>query len=202
MGELENALVGVEIDEQVIDLVDDLLRAGVGAIDLVDDEDGREVRFERFREHVAGLRQRSFGGVDEQNDTVDHLERALNLTAEVGVARRVYDVDLRVLVVDGGVLGEDGDAALFFEVVRIHYAIGHGFVGAEGAGLAEHGVDEGGLAVVDVRDDGDVANGLAHEGAFLFCWRTINLGTINLGKMGRGRSQAGTARYFESTAPA
>jgi hypothetical protein len=37
--------------------------------------------------------------------------------------------------------------------------LGDGFVGTEGAGLAEHGVDEGGLAVVDVGDDGDVADG-------------------------------------------
>ena len=28
----------------------------------------------------------------------------------------------------------------------------------EGAGLAQHGVDEGGLAVIDVGDDGDVAD--------------------------------------------
>ena len=58
------------------------------------------------------------------------------------------------------VLGEDGDAALSFEVVGVHDALGDGFIGAEGAGLAQHGVDEGGLAVVDVGDDGDVADGL------------------------------------------
>ena len=36
-------------------------------------------------------------------------------------------------------------------------------VGAEDAALAQHGVDERGLAVVDVGDDGDVANG-SHAG--------------------------------------
>ena len=158
-GELEDGLVGVEVDEEVVDLVEDFLRTGVGAVDLVDDDDGRELGFERLREHVAGLRQRAFGGVDEQDDAVDHLERALDFAAEVGVAGRVDDVDLGVVVVDRGVLGEDGDAALFFEVVGVHDALGDGFVGAEGAGLAEHGVDERGLAVVDVGDDGDVADG-------------------------------------------
>jgi hypothetical protein len=33
--------------------------------------------------------------------------------------------------------------------------------------LPEHGVDEGGFAVVDVGDDGDVANVLGH-GAYVF----------------------------------
>ena len=39
-----------------------------------------------------------------------------------------------------------------------------GLVGAERAGLAEHRVDEGGLAVVDVGDDGDVAQVVAGAG--------------------------------------
>ncbi len=145
------------------------MRAGVGAVDLVDDEDGCELRFERLREDVAGLRQRAFGGVDEQNDAVDHLEGALDLTAEVGVAGGVDDVDLRLgsagaVVLDRGVFCEDGDAALAFEVVGVHDAFGYGLVRAKCAGLAKHGVDEGGLAVVDVGDDGDVADGLGAGG--------------------------------------
>ena len=36
------------------------------------------------------------------------------------------------------------------------HALDHVLVGAEDAGLPEHGVDQGGLAVVDVGDDGDV----------------------------------------------
>jgi hypothetical protein len=73
------------------------------------------------------------------------------------VAGRVHDVDLDVLVGDGGVLGEDGDAALALEVVGIHHALGHALVVAEGVGLLEQAVHERGLAVVHVRDDGDVA---------------------------------------------
>ena len=158
--ELEHGLVGVEIDEEVVDLVQHFLGAGVGAVDLVDDEDGGELGFEGLGEHVARLRQRAFGGVDEEDDAVDHFEGALDLAAEVGVAGGVDDVDLGVLVVDRRVLGQDGDAALFFEVVGVHDALGDGLVGAEGARLTQHGVDEGGLAVVDVGDDGDVADGL------------------------------------------
>ena len=61
-----------------------------------------------------------------------------------------------------GILGENGDAALAFQVVRVHDALDEFLVGAENAALAQHGVDQSGLAVVDVRDNGDIANVLAH----------------------------------------
>ena len=70
----------------------------------------------------------------------------------------IYDVDLYVVVEDGGVLGQDSDATLALQLVGIHHPLGHYFVGAEGARLAEHGVNQRGLAVVNVSDDGDVAN--------------------------------------------
>jgi hypothetical protein len=56
-----------------------------------------------------------------------------------------------------GVLREDRDALLAFEIPRIEHPLGDVLVLAERAGLPEHGVDERGLAVVDVRHDGDVA---------------------------------------------
>ena len=64
--------------------------------------------------------------------------------------------------VDGAVLGQDGDAALALQVVAVHHALGHLLVVAEGAGLAQQLVDQRGLAVVDVGDDGDVAKFAGH----------------------------------------
>ena len=62
-----------------------------------------------------------------------------------------------VAVVDRGVLGQDGDAALALEVGVVHGALGDALVAAERAALPQQAVHEGGLAVVDVGDDGDVA---------------------------------------------
>ncbi|MNC87941.1 hypothetical protein D3C83_37180 [compost metagenome] len=62
-------------------------------------------------------------------------------------------------VAHGAILGEDGDAALAFEVVRVHHALDQVLVRGEGAGLAQQLVDQRGLAVVDVGDDRDVAYG-------------------------------------------
>ena len=168
--EVELVDVGVEVEEQLLDLVDHLGDAGVGPVDLVDHEDHRQPGLERLAQHEAGLRQRALGGVDQQQHAVDHRQRPLDLAAEVGVARRVDDVDLHVLVAAAvahrGVLGEDRDALLPLEVHRVHDPLVDVLVGAEGAGLPQHLVDERRLAVVDVGDDGDVAEigALEHEG--------------------------------------
>ena len=155
--EADLVLVGVEVEEELLHLVDDFGDAGVAAVDLVHHEDHGKAGLEGLAEHEAGLRQRSLARVDEEEDAVDHGERTLHLTAEVGVPGRVDDVDLHVAVPDGGVLGQDRDALLALQVHRVHDAVGHFLVGPERAGLAQHGVDEGGLAVVDVRDDRDVS---------------------------------------------
>ena len=155
-----------EVHEELVGLVDDLGDAGVAAVGLVDDQDHRHVGVERLAEHEAGLGERALGGVHEQHDAVDHGQAALDLATEVGVAGGVDDVDDHRLaatggtgVVHGGVLREDRDALLALEVTGVHDPLGDalGLVGREGAGLTQHGVDERGLAVVDVGDDGDVA---------------------------------------------
>jgi len=69
----------------------------------------------------------------------------------------VLDAGLLVFPGDGRVLGQDGDAAFLFLVVAVHHALGKHRALGQGAGLLEQLVDEGGLAMVDVGDDGDVA---------------------------------------------
>ena len=114
--EVDLRLVGVEVEEELVDLVHDLLGARVVAVDLVDDEDDGQPRLQRLAEDEARLRQRPLGRVDEQEDAVDHRQPALDLAAEVGVAGRVDDVELHVADADGGVLGEDRDPLLALEV--------------------------------------------------------------------------------------
>ena len=74
------------------------------------------------------------------------------------MSRGVNDVDARALVVDRTVFGEDGDATLALEIVGIHHAFADSFVSSEGARLLEQAVDQRGFAMIDVRDDGDIAD--------------------------------------------
>ena len=80
------------------------------------------------------------------------------------MAGGVDDIDLDPLVADRGVLGEDRDPALALQLVGVHDQ-GPGGVGvAEDMGLLEQAVHEGRLAVIDVRDDRDVADIGANPG--------------------------------------
>ena len=157
-GEVDLRLVGVEVEEQLVDLVDDLVDAGVGTVDLVDDQDHRQPRLQRLAQHEPRLRQRPLAGVDQQQHAVDHRQPALDLAAEVGVAGGVDDVELDPAVADRGVLGQDRDPLLALEVHRVEHPLGHVLVGAEGARLPQQGVHQRRLAVVDVGDDRDVAD--------------------------------------------
>ena len=117
---------------------------------------------EGLAQDEAGLGLGAVVGVDDQEDAVDHAQGALDLAAEIGVAGGVDDVDRLVVPVDGGVLGLDRDALLPLEVHGVHGALLDLLVGAEDPALLEQLVDQGGLPVVDVGDDGDVADVLVH----------------------------------------
>jgi hypothetical protein len=71
-------------------------------------------------------------GIDEQHHTVDHLQHALDLAAEISVTGRVDDVDLHLAITNGGVLRHDRDTALALEIHRVHDAVAHLFVLAKG----------------------------------------------------------------------
>jgi hypothetical protein len=110
------------------------------------------------------LGQRPLGGVDQQQDAVGHAHHPLDLAAEVGVAGRVDDVDLDAVDGHGDVLGEDGDAALALQVVGVEdqavlsaLELVELFL-AKQAGLAQHVIDQRCLAVVNVSNDGYIAN--------------------------------------------
>ena len=158
--EIELVFGGVQIDEQIVDFVQHFLDARIRPVDLVDHQNGWELGFERLHQNVASLRQRAFARVHQQHHAVHDHERALHFAAEIAVAGRVDDVDLHAVVVHAGGLGENGDAALSLQLVGVHHALHRMLVGAEQAALREHGVHQRGFAVIDVRDDGDIANRL------------------------------------------
>ena len=161
---------GVQIQQQLQHLVDDLVDALVGAVDLVDHHDDPVAQLQRTAQHKAGLGHGPLSGVHQQDNAVDHFQDALHLTAEVGMARRVHDVDLGVAVLDGGVLGQNGDATLTLQIVGVHDTLHRLLILPVHATLLEHLVHQRGLAVVHVGDDGYVSQFfvLQRKNPFLF----------------------------------
>ena len=69
----------------------------------------------------------------------------------------IDDVDARILPEDGRHLGQDGDAALPFEIIGIEGALGNALVFAQRSRLLEQPIDQGRLPVVDMSDDCNIA---------------------------------------------
>ena len=61
-----------------------------------------------------------------------------------------------VFIMNGRVFGQDGDATFSFLIVGVHDPFLYLLVGTEYTALLQHSVYQGGLAVVDVSDDGNV----------------------------------------------
>ena len=156
-GAVQLVVGGVQLQQQLQHLVDDLVNALVGTVDLVDDHDDTVAQLQRTAQHEAGLRHGALGGVHQQDNAVDHLQDTLHLAAEVGVARGIHDVDLGVAVLDGGVLGQNGDAALTLQIVGVHDALHRLLILTVYAALLQHLIHQRGLAVVNVGDNGDVS---------------------------------------------
>ena len=55
---------------------------------------------------------------------VKNKDHVANLATEIGVAGSVDDIDMHAFVIHRTVLRQDGDAALFFDVIAVHHALG------------------------------------------------------------------------------
>ena len=163
-GEVQLLVGGLQFHHEVEHLVHHFFGAAAGPVDLVDDYHDAQPQRQRMFEHEARLGHGAFERVDNEQRAVGHVEHALHLAAEVGMAGRVDDVDLHAVVRDGDVLGKDGDAALALLVVGVEHALFHLLVLAEHAGRVQQAIDHRGLAMVNVRDDGDVADVLLFHG--------------------------------------
>ncbi len=154
--EIQLLVASAEAVEQVESLVQHPVRTGALAVYLVDHHDGIQAVGKCFLGDKPCLRHRSLHGVHQQQHRVHHGQYPFDFAAEVGVSGGVHDIDAVILPADGGILGQDGDAALLFQVVGVHDPFHGPKALSQGARLHQQLVHQGGLAVVDVGDDGDI----------------------------------------------
>ena len=154
--EIQLFIACIQIHKQLIDLVNDLVDAGVLFIQLVDEQNRVDALLQRFFEYEARLRHRSLAGIHQQNDRIDGFHNALYLRTEIRVARRIDNVDLDVVVHDRTVLGINGDASFSFDVIAVHDAVHDLFIRPEHAALVEERIHKRGFARVNVCNDGNI----------------------------------------------
>ncbi len=150
--------IGALVDEEIEGLVHHFLGAGGGAVDLVDHDDGFMAFFQCLAQYKTSLRHGAFHCIHQEEHAINHVHDAFHFTTEIGMAGRIDDIDGDAVVLDAGILGKDGDATLSLQVIGIEHAFGKLLVLMEDVGLAQHAIDQGRLAVVDMGNDGDVAD--------------------------------------------
>src|SRR3979409_1419297 len=103
------------------------------AINLIDHSNCRQTSLKSLSQDKPGLREAAFGGINQEHNSVDHLQYAFNFTTEVSVAGRVEDIYLHIVVMNRCVLCHDCNSALAFQIHRVHNPITNLFVLAKGS---------------------------------------------------------------------
>ena len=166
-----DALAGLGRDERAVvhrdreRLLDLVLAAGdvrARQVDLVQGRDDFEVRLEREERVGDRLRLDALRGVDEQDRRLARGHRAGDLVGEVDVAGRVEEVEevrlpVARLVAHRDRVRLDRDAALLLQVHRVEELVVER-PRVDGLRELHDAVRERRLAVVDVRDDAEVAD--------------------------------------------
>ena len=161
LGRALHGVGGVDADD-VLDLLAHPVRLGGRQVDLVQHRHDLVVVVDGLVDVGQGLGLDALAGVHHQDRALAGGQRAADLIGEVDVAGRVHQVEDIVLAVVGPVvephgLGLDGDAALALELHGVEHLLLH-LARGQAAGLLDQAVGEGRLAVVDVGDDGEVAD--------------------------------------------
>ena len=161
LGRDQDRVRGVEPDH-VLDLLLHLFGLGRRQVDLVEDRHDLVIVVDRLIDVGERLRLDALGGVDHQQRAFAGGERAVDLVGEIDVARRVDQVEHVVLAVARAVvephgLRLDGDAALALDVHGVEHLLHHLALGEPAGGL-DQPVGQRRLAVVDMGDDGEVAD--------------------------------------------
>ena len=157
-GEVQLVFRRIEREHQVEHHLVDFLRATVGLVHLVHHHDGLQANLEGLLQHEARLGHRALEGIDEQQTAVGHIQHALHLAAEVGVSRRINDIDLHPFPGDTHILRKDRDAALTLQVVGVEHLAAQVLSLTEEISCQHHLVHERRLAVVYVRNNCDISD--------------------------------------------
>ena len=145
------------VSDQVCDLRSGAVRVGLRQVDLVHDRDDLQVVLDR----QVGVRERlgldPLRRVDDEQRAFAGLQRARDLVREVHVPGRVDQVQLVALPEHAHRLRLDRDPPLALELHRVEQLLLHVPVRDRVRHLKD-AIGERRLAMVDVRDDREVAD--------------------------------------------
>jgi len=154
--------VGAVQADGFLDLFLDAVHLGAGQVDLVQHGHDLVVVVQGQIDVGQGLGLHALGGVHHQQRAFAGGQGTRHFVVEVHVSGRVDEVQLIFLSV-GSHIGDahglrlDGDAALAFQIHLVQVLLA-GLALADDLGQLKDAVGKGGLAVVDMGDDAEIAN--------------------------------------------
>ena len=154
--------VGAVQADGFLDLFLDAIHLGAGQVDLVQHGHDLVVVVQGQIDVGQGLGLHALGGVHHQQRAFAGGQGTRYFVVEVHVSGRVDEVQLIFLSV-GSHIGDahglrlDGDAALAFQIHLVQVLLA-GLALADDLGQLKDAVGKGGLAVVDMGDDAEIAN--------------------------------------------
>jgi hypothetical protein len=154
--------------DHVLDLPLHPVRLRVRQVDLVQDQEDFQVLFQRHVDVRQRLGLHPLRGVHDQDRSLAGAQAAGDLIGEIDVARRIDQVEDVFLPVPGGIahadgLRLDGDPPLALDVHLVEELV-HLLALRERPRSLHQAVGQRGFSVVDVGDDGKVADVLdAHS---------------------------------------
>ena len=157
-GKIELLIGRIDFHKKIEHRVQHFARLRVFPVDLIDDDNRLNAVLERLSQHKTRLGLGTVVRVDHEQDAVHHFHDPLHFAAEIGMAGRIDDIDAVIVPSERGILCANGDSLFALEIHRIHHAFLDFLVGAKRPRLAQQLIDKRGLAVIDVRNDGDVAD--------------------------------------------
>ncbi|KAG1446757.1 hypothetical protein G6F57_017240 [Rhizopus arrhizus] len=161
LGAGQHGLGGVDADHG-LDFGLGALDVGGGQVDLVDHRHHFQTLLDRGVAVGHRLRFHALGGIDDQQRALAGGQRAADFIGEVDVARGIDEVQVVGLPVLGQVrqrhrLRLDRDATLALDRVGVAHLRFH-LTGLQATAELDDAVGQRGLAVVDMGNDGEVAN--------------------------------------------
>src|SRR6185503_8134921 len=141
---------------------------GAGQVDFVDERNDFQSMFDGQGGICQGLSLHALRCINHQQRALARCQRTRNFIGKVHVAGRIDQVQLIALTILGVVhhangMGLDGDAPLPLQIHGIEHLCLH-LPGSQGAGQLQQAIGKGRLAMVDVRDNREVADVLGiHE---------------------------------------
>ena len=168
-GKIKLLIAGFKLNHQVEHFVNHFVRTCTRAVNFVDHNHDAQPQRKSMLKHETRLRHGAFKRVNNKQRAISHVQHALHFTAEIGMARRIDNINLHIAVIDSDIFRKNGNAAFTFLVVAIKNPFFYLLICTKCSHCVQQAVDKCCFPVVYVRNNCHITDVfLFHKNPFSF----------------------------------